>query len=249
MSLLTSLAIGAATPAIADGESRWSSLDISGYLSVTSDYRFRGVSQSDNSAAVQGAIDVNHKSGLFVGIWASNIDFSSFGDDDTSIEVDLSLGYARSLTELTEVSIKAVYYWYADHDPLPGDPEYHYWEFIAGLSRKLGNTTLSLEVAYSPDYFEESGVAWAVIGGLDFPLCKELWFFDGGVRGSGHFGVQAFDEPANPDYTFWDLGVTASIGNFALDVRYVDNDLDSVECGLNVCDENVVVSGTFSFGE
>lgn len=246
LSVGTALA-GMTAPALADGEEEAASSGFSGTLTLTSDYRFRGVSQSDNGAALQGSVDYNHESGFYVGAWASNIQFD---DDpiDARIELDLYAGYSIALSDVTEVSLKGVYYWYVDADIPSGDPAYDYFEVIGGISRKLGKTDLSLEVAYSPDYFLEVGAAWAVTGGIGFPLCETLWFFDGGLDGSAHFGVQAFDDATVPDYTFWDLGVTATWGNFDLDARYVDTDLDVVECGLDICEGGVVVSGTLNFG-
>lgn len=252
MGLMGSLAVaGTTAPAFADGEEAASS-GFSGYITLTSDYRFRGISQSDNDPALQAAINYTHESGLFVEAWASNVDFTQFGDPDTSIEVDLTAGYQASLTDLTDFSIKAVYYWYPDEDTAPGVDDLSYWEFIAGISRKLGSTTLTLETAYTPEYASDGGAAWAVTGGLEFPLMDKLWFFDG-LTGSGHFGVQAYDDPdiLNPiaDYTFWDLGLSTSYGGITLDARYVDNDLDDAECGVeDACEGDVMFSATFEWG-
>lgn len=248
MGLLSSIAAaGTAAPAFADGEEEASS-GFSGYITLTSDYRFRGVSQSDNSAALQAAVNYTHESGLFAEVWASNIDFSPFGDSDSAIEVDLTVGWAASLTDVTDFSIKAVYYLYPDADIAPGDPDYDYWEFIAGLERKFGSsTTASLEVAYSPETFAEGGAAWAVTGGLAFPLMDKLWFFEG-LEGSGHFGVQAFDDDGLADYTFWDLGLSTTYGALTLDARYVDTDLDVNECGLDACEGGMMFTATFEWG-
>jgi uncharacterized protein (TIGR02001 family) len=252
MGLMGSLALaGTTAPAFADGEEAASS-GFSGYVTLTSDYRFRGISQSDNSAALQAAINYTHASGIFFEVWASNVDFSEFTDSDAAIEVDLTAGYATALTDLTDFSIKAVYYLYPDYDAVPGDPDdINYWEFIAGLSRKFGSTTGTLEVAWTPEYAGDSGQAWAVTGGLEFPLMDKLWFFDG-LTGSGHFGVQAYDDadPLDPiaDYTFWDLGLSTSYGGITLDARYVDTDLDVQECGVDPCEGGMMFSATFEWG-
>ena len=46
---------------------------VTGNMSVTSDYRFRGVSQTQNAPAVQGGVDYAHSSGLYVGNWNSSV--------------------------------------------------------------------------------------------------------------------------------------------------------------------------------
>lgn len=242
---------GAATPAFADGEeaaSPWSAT-----LALTSDYRFRGISQTDTGPAIQGSIDFASETGFFAGVWASNLDFNDDGvltDGDTSIEVDLYAGFSHAFSDLTSGSLKVVYYAYPDADYLPGVDEYDYWEFIAGLSHDFGKAAISAEVAYSPDFFGGVGDAVALTGGLTVPLCDKLWFFDGGVSASAHLGEEWFDEPLLIDYLYYDLGLSASAGPFTLDVRWIGTDLEKAECGggLDWCEDTVVVSGSFKFG-
>ena len=242
MSLLGSLALGGtAAPALADGEE--ASGGFSGYVTLTSDYRFRGISQSDRDAALQADVKLAHESGLFLELWASNVDFSSDGDGDTNVEVDLTVGYETALTDLTDFSIKGVYYAYMNQ---PSGADLNYWEAIAALSRKLGKTTLSLEVAYTPEYADDGGAAWAGTAGLSAPLWQNVWFFDG-IDGSAHLGTQGYDE-ATDDYTFWDLGLTANYGSLAVDARYVDTDLEELECGISACEAGFVFSATFAWG-
>jgi hypothetical protein len=50
------------------------------------------------------------------------------------------------------------------------------------------------------------------------------------------------------DYTFYDFGVSGTVGMLTLDVRYVGTDLDESECGTEWCKSDVVVTGTLSFG-
>ncbi len=60
---------------------------------VVSDYRYRGISQSRLEPAVQGGVDYSHKSGLYVGAWASTIKWIKDSGGDANIEVDLYGGY------------------------------------------------------------------------------------------------------------------------------------------------------------
>jgi len=46
---------------------------VTGNLGLTSDYRFRGISQTQNAPAVQGGIDYTHSSGFYVGNWNSSV--------------------------------------------------------------------------------------------------------------------------------------------------------------------------------
>ena len=59
-----------------DAAEEASAITINGAATLTSDYRFRGVSQSDEGMAVQGGITIGHESGFYVGAWGSNLALS-----------------------------------------------------------------------------------------------------------------------------------------------------------------------------
>src|SRR5262245_29406359 len=100
-------AIGVASAVADDGRapSPWS-FD----FAATRDYRFRGISQSDNDPALQGSVTYIHASGFFANVWASTIDFEPF--DDASVEVDLTAGFIHAFSPATEGTIKVTYYAY-----------------------------------------------------------------------------------------------------------------------------------------
>lgn len=68
---------------------------LSGNLSLTSNYLFRGISQTQDGPAVQGGIDYAHPSGFYVGTWASNVAWVKENGlkDDNRLEIDLYGGY------------------------------------------------------------------------------------------------------------------------------------------------------------
>jgi hypothetical protein len=68
----------------------------SGTVTVTSDYVFRGLSQTDEGVALQGELRYDHASGFYAGLWASNVDF---GPSLSGTEVDTFIGYAMPLNE------------------------------------------------------------------------------------------------------------------------------------------------------
>ncbi|MFM7739643.1 MAG: TorF family putative porin, partial [Planctomycetota bacterium] len=141
----------------------------------------------------------------------------------------------------TSATAKAVYYWYADADTPAGSPDYDYWEFIAGVSHDYGKIGVSAELAYSPDYFAESGDATALTAGVSAPLMEKFLFFTGGLEASGHVGYQWLD--TSDDYLFFDFGFGTSWNQISLDVRWVDTDLDKADCGgTDLCEGGVVVS-------
>ena len=236
-----------ALPAFADGDeaakSGWS-----GSVSLTSDYRFRGISQTDRNPAVQGGLEYNGSQGLFAGVWASNVDFG--GSGVASWELDIYAGYTHAISEACEATIKAIYYVYPEAD-VPGS-DLDYFELIGSVSHDMGPAALSLELAYTPDYFGGTGSATSVSGGIDVPIMPSVYLFDGGIAASGHVGYQMFDDNVAvglKDYVFYDVGISATAGAFTLDVRYVGTDISEVECGgIDSCESGVVVTGTLAFG-
>lgn len=241
-SLIGVLALaGTAAPAFADGEeaaaSPWSAT-----LAVTSDYRFRGQSQTDRNPAVQGSVDFASESGFFAGVWASNIDFNDF--NDTSIEVDLYAGITTAVSESTEATFKVVYYAYPDQDNFNAD--YDYIEVLASLSHDFGGAAITGEIAWSPDYFAQTGSAIALTGTLEVPLAEWL-------SASGHLGYQWIDDEiayGTPDYMYYDIGLSATWNILTFDARWVDTDLSELECysGLDLCEGGFVGTISLSFG-
>jgi uncharacterized protein (TIGR02001 family) len=248
--LFGAVALASFAPAAqADEEGAWG--PFSAGATLTNDYRFRGQSQSDRGGAVQGWVQYDHKSGFFANIWGSYIDFNDAGvntTDDTNAEVDLTVGYNHSFSEQTSGTIKAVYYWYPDADQLPAVNDYDYFELIGSVAHDFGTFGLNGEVAWSPDYFFETGDAISLKGGASYPI-MDNFIFMGALSASANVGYQWIDQNAafgTPDYLYFDIGATAEWGLFAIDLRWVDTDLDNGECfgGTKLCEGGVVLSIT-----
>jgi uncharacterized protein (TIGR02001 family) len=216
-------------------------------MTLTSDYRFRGISNSNRDAAAQGWVQYDHASGFFGNIWASTIDFQDATplvpatNYDSTVEVDFTVGYNHAFSEQTSAGLKVVYYWYADADTPAGMPDYDYLDVIASASHAFGDIGVTGEVAWSPDNFAESGDAIAVTGGASYPIMDSFLFFEDGLEASAHAGYQWLDGPG--DYFFYDIGATASWGIISVDVRWVSTDIDNIDCSLaDNCEGGVVLS-------
>lgn len=103
-------AIAATAPALADDASAPpSDFTVTGGATITSDYRFRGISQTDKRFAVQGTIGIAHSSGFYVGTWGSSIDdYVANGSDQ---EIDLYGGYKTTVSGTT-IDGGLLYYYY-----------------------------------------------------------------------------------------------------------------------------------------
>jgi uncharacterized protein (TIGR02001 family) len=226
------LAMTAALPAAANVE--WS-----GTGAVTSDYVFRGISQSDRDPALQASLDLGYK-GFFAGVWASSIDFGPI-DPGADVEVDLYVGYKHDFNENTSLTGKVLYYWYPGADTSDAD----YFELMAALNHDFGKFSANLQVAYTPEYFGETDSAVWLGGGVSVPLNDWL-------SASGNIGFQWFDDNSLVglnDYTHGDVGVTATWEVFSFDLRYVMTDIDNSDCSFDKwCDSKVVFTMTVATG-
>ncbi len=218
-------------------------LEVSGFAALTSDYIFRGFSQTDNEPALQAQIDATYGI-LYAGAFASNVDFND--GDEASLEVDLYAGIKPTWNGVT-FDVGIIYYAY------PGDAEdldYDYLEFKGGVSGNLLNVLDAyVNVYYTDDGFGTADEVWTVEGGLSKTLFthRSITFAASGVLGY----VDGEDEDPTvefDDYTYWNLGVTATLKEkYSLDVRYHDTDVGDDNAFENLADERVVVTGKVSF--
>ncbi|MDO9076036.1 MAG: TorF family putative porin [Brevundimonas sp.] len=199
--------------------------DVAWNLGVTSDYVFRGYSQTSEDPAIFGGVDVTVGS-FYAGAWASNVDFG----DDTDAEFDIYGGYRTEVSGFA-VDVGVVGYLYVSQ---PGGADYDYVEFKAAASRAFGPVTLGAAVYWSPDFFGADEDATYVEANAAFsPAAK--WTVSGAV------GHQALD--VNADYATWNAGVAYAFSdNVAIDVRYHDTD----ETGP-LSDDRVVAGLKFLF--
>jgi len=225
-------------------------------LTGTSDYVFRGISQTDNDPTIQGSLGFEY--GMFyAGAWASGLDWGA--DSDAQLEVDWYGGVKPvwKHSPLGEVSFDfgVIYYTY----PGLSDPgaEIDYVELKAGYSLPspfIKNLTTGGTFYWSPDYSGEVGNVWTSESTASYALPK-VWVFDPTV--SGLLGYQkgnssdGFNNGAKDHYYYWNAGLTLAVENLSFDFRYWDTDLDPVDGGLcgNAtlqCDERFVFSATVS---
>ena len=122
---------------------------ISGNVAVSSDYVFRGVSQTLEDPAISAGVDLTHRR-FYAGAWASNVDF---GDGDTNAEIDAYVGYRPEAAGFA-MDFGVVGYFYTSQ---PDGADYDYVELKAAASRAVGPATLGAAVYYSPDCWKSAG--------------------------------------------------------------------------------------------
>ena len=184
--------------------------DVSANAAVSSDYVFRGVSQTEEEAAVSAGVDLTNGS-FYAGAWASNVAFP--GDPDTGAEIDLYAGIRPEFAGWTW-DVGAVGYFYTGQ---PDGADYDYVELKAGASRAVGPVTVGAVVFWSPDYFGAAeDEATYVEGNAAFEATGK-WTI------SGALGRQYLS--SDFDYTTWNVGAAYALTDaLTLDLRYHDTD-------------------------
>ncbi len=200
-------------------------VEVSGNVALASDYVYRGVSQTNEEAAIQGGFDIEGESGLYIGVWASNIAF------DGSIEIDIYAGYGGEFSEDLGFDIGVLHYGYPN-DAGPNDSSFD--EIYGSLSYQ----DLTVGVAYSNDFFFESGTATYIYIDYSLPLPNDFGL-------DLHYANQAIDDNATfgaPDYAEYSLGLSRTLADIDLSLTWYDTDLSNDECfgGANVCESRVV---------
>ena len=223
-------------------------LELGASAALTTDYVFRGVSQTSNDPAVQASLDASY--GMFyIGAWGSNVDFGAVPNAagvPTSV-ADLEIDWYAGITpEWKGISfdIGGIYYTY----PGAFDPgaELNYFELKTGASYTFGESfTVGVTNYWSPEFTGETGDADALELSGEYAFTKKWWIFTPSV--SALVGWQWIDEGV--DYTYWNAGLTLGfMENWSADVRYWDSDISDASCAVpNTCDSRVVGTLSASF--
>lgn len=214
----TAFFFGTSTTSIA---SDWS---VSGNIAITSDYVFRGFTQTDAGPALQGGIDVNHRKGYFIGAWGSNVDSDYF--DNANMELDIYLGWNGKLggsgLELTAKALRMNY-------PGTNTNTNNTNEFSVYLGYDFGPISVSGGSNYSDDSYG-LGKAWYWDGGVNIPA--------GPTTISLHAGRSDFD--AGGDYTDYSIGVSGEVSGIGLSLTYSGTEGIDGGCVARTCDERVI---------
>ncbi len=204
-------------------------------VGVVSDYKFRGISQTDGGPAVQGGVDLDFGNGLYAGTWASQVDFA-YGVDETDFEQDFYAGYAGEINETTSYDVGYIYYAYHG-----GDNDEDYQEIYGSVSF----SALTLGLAYSDDY-------WAGTGAFYYPYAEYSFALPSDVSLDFHVGANMFDEEGflfeADSYIDYSVSVGKDFGGLNLSASLVGSDISDSECfGLDWCEPSVLAAATYSW--
>ena len=231
-----------AAPAMAqDDTAPPKDVTISGSVTVATDYRLRGVSQTDRNAAVQGALTVAHRSGFYIGTFGSNLaGWGTFGG--ANVELDAIGGYKHTFGSAT---VDAGVTWYT----YPGGfAESDVVEFFGRLSGTIGPANLTAGAYYAPTQTStgrifRNATEYASGVGTNSKRWDNLYLTGDGTVGipttpitaKAHIGYSKGNPGLGPNGTslaptgkYWDWMLGADIAaykNLTVGLSYIDTDI------------------------
>lgn len=224
-----------------------------GNVSVTSDYIFRGVSQTNQEPALQGGLEYAAESGAYIGAWGSNVSWlsdlsSPAAPISSSLELDVYGGYRGKFNDTVSYDVGALYYWYPGDFP-SGFNSADTLEVYAGITI-AASEKITLGAKYSVaatdlfGYTDSSGSGY-----LD--LSANFVVAEGWTVGA-HAGKQWIDGNGAFEYADWKLGVTKAFSNgFSVGLAYTGTDADTAlytnPFGSKIARDTVALTVTKAF--
>ena len=196
-------------------------------VGFVTDYSFRGISQTMGEPAVQGGFDYSHSpTGLYLGIWGSNVSGTQFVDGN--LESDWYGGWAKTWGDWG-VNVGGLYYYYPGAK-LPNGDKYDTFEGYASVSWKW----ISLKASYaftdffgcnanscSPAFSDDSKGSTYVEVNATYPVTEAFSI-------TGHVGHQTIEgTTVDLDYNDYKIGVNYLYNGFNFGLAYKDTDADS----------------------
>lgn len=217
--------------------------ELSGNISISNNYLWRGLTQTQDQPAISGGLDWSHDSGFYVGTWVSNVEYAS--DDAFSYEHDIYAGFAGETDGGISYDIGYLYYNYNT------EANFDFSEIYGSIG--YGGLSLTAYVLVDTEASESDGIG--IIGEeYDFGFGEATYVsldygfgmpnvegVDIGLHVGYHDGdfVDAFNF-ADGTRHYMDWNVSVSKGGFSFVVS--DTDLDSSDDSLNNDSMKYVVS-------
>lgn len=197
-------------------------------VGVASEYRYRGISQSQKHPALSAGADYTHSpTGLYAGTWLSTIQWIKATGDGNSVpgisgplEWDIYAGKRGEIVDGVSYDVGGLYYYY------PGNE-------LGKVSGFVNANTFELygQVAYGPGYLKYSHSLTDTFGNAN---SKNSYYVDAGINqplAEGvtlnlHVGYQKLQNATNGSYTDWKIGVTKDFGFVVGSLAYIDTDVN-----------------------
>lgn len=189
-------------------------------LWLTTDYRYQGVSNSNNHPAIQGVVHYFRPDGWYAGLFATQVDFGYAQGPDH--ELDLYGGRTLKLDKQTDLKLQALATVFPDNKT-PG-PTLDFVQGGVSVIRKEGPLTLTGLATYVPDGSYTTRQVWRAEVAADYAINKAVTL----KTLAGHNWAQNARSRS-----YWSLGLAARWRWLSFEARYQDTDLSRRQCGFN----------------
>ena len=199
--LILALAVITTSAAYADEQKPDNQLTFN--AAVTSDYRYRGISQTRLKPALQAGMDyTNNPTGFYAGAWASSIKWIEDAGGDSNMELDVYAGKRGNITDDFTYDVGVLTYLY-NRNKL-GD--------VPGFAN-ANTTEIYAQLGYGPAYIKYSSSTTNLFGFVD---SKNSGYVDVGANIelsdsyilNLHAGHQEVENASAASYDDWKIGVT-----------------------------------------
>lgn len=176
-------------------------------VGLTSDYLFRGISQTGHDPAIQGGGDYAHSSGFYAGVWGSNVGWIEDyqGYNAGNLELDFYAGLRNSIgkTDFT-YDVGVIQYYYPGSKPA-GLTNANTAEIYAGLGWKWFTAKYSYTLTDAFGFANSDGSSY-----LD--ISASLPLGESGFTAGAHWGTFNFANNGPVDYDDWKVSLTYDMG-------------------------------------
>ena len=220
----------------------------SGNVSLVSDYKFRGISQTFAKPAIQGGVDYSHANGIYLGNWNSAINEGA-GFPAANLEMDFYGGWKKAWGDWG-LDIGAIYYYYPGSDANaltgtsaaftnPRDATRTHTGSVSNTEIYIGGSWKWISLKYyhaTSDYFSLAGTK-----GSNYLDLSGTYDLGNGWGVTGHIGAFRLKNwstgavGTDANYTDWKLGVTKDLNGWILGAAYVDTNAKG-SCAVGATD-------------
>ncbi len=198
-----------------------SDVELSANVAMTSNYIWRGMTQTQNNMAIQGGFDLGYK-GAYAGVWGSNVDITD--GDDNSVEIDVYVGYANEISGIT-YDINYCQYNY------PGEMDaYNFGEASLTLGYDFEVAAISAKYYVGVDTGDAENPENGYEFGVSVPLPWEM-------SADASYGVYGDDNSdnnnENPFGKYYSIGLTKTFDKFDVTVAYTGMNYDNNSAGYD----------------
>lgn len=231
--LLAGLSLAA--PKVHAEEVESSAYTLSANVGLFSQYIFRGISYTQEKPALQGGFDVAHSSGLYLGVWGTNVSDAAL--NNASGEIDVYGGYANTVGDFG-YDIGFLQFLFPGGEINGTHEKYNTLELYAGLTWKFLNVKYSRTMT---DYFgfndKSFGLGRGDSKGSHYVEANLSHEFLPGWTVLAHVGKQSVSNYGKYDFTDWKVGLTKDFdGGWQVGLAWIDTDADRRM--YTVCDDN-----------